>query len=134
MRIRYVYAGSNIPDSGSGSASKNLGILIQKIVSKLSEYDPECSSRIRIQIILHHGSGSRGKKVPDPGSRIPIRYTAYPESLPGLHYYKDRLPLHLSPSCRSTRCCSDMRRFNAIYHRSFLLCLLAKWFPPETHT
>jgi hypothetical protein len=36
----------SIPDPGS--LSKNLSILTQKIVSKLSGYDPGCSSRIRI--------------------------------------------------------------------------------------
>jgi hypothetical protein len=46
-----------------GTASKNLSILM---VSRLSEYDHGCSSRIRV------------KKVPDP-DRIRIRNTIYPD-------------------------------------------------------
>ncbi len=57
------------PDLGSASASKNLSILNQKIVSKLDsqKYDPGCSSRIRI---------------PDPGSRIQI-FIFYPSQIQG---------------------------------------------------
>jgi hypothetical protein len=58
LRIRDVYPGTRIRNffhPGSeffhpGSKSKNLSILSQKIVSKLSEYDPSCS-RIQIMII-----------------------------------------------------------------------------------
>jgi hypothetical protein len=52
-----------------GSASKNFSILTQKIVSKLSEYDPGCSSRIRILILYPSRIPDPGvKKTPDPGS------------------------------------------------------------------
>jgi hypothetical protein len=51
---------SRIPgQKDSGSASKNLSILAQKIVSKLSENNLGCSSRIKIQIFNHPGSGTR---------------------------------------------------------------------------
>ncbi len=54
-----------------GSALKNLSIWIQKIVSKLSKYDPGCSSRIRFpdldpDILLNPDPGV--KKAPEPGS------------------------------------------------------------------
>jgi hypothetical protein len=56
-----------IPDFGSGSASKSLSILKQKIVSKLSEYDPGCSSRIRNLIFYPSRIPDPGvKKAPDP--------------------------------------------------------------------
>jgi hypothetical protein len=42
------------------NASKNLGILIQKIVSDLPDPD--------LDFFTHPGSGSRVKKAPDPGS------------------------------------------------------------------
>ncbi len=56
---------------GSGSASKNLIILTQKIVSKLSEICfPVCSSRIP----------DRVKKAPDPGSgSATLRYLVWSE-------------------------------------------------------
>jgi hypothetical protein len=70
---------SRIPDSnffhprsrvkeipGSRSASKNLGILTQIIVSKLSEYDPKYSSRIRIP-------DPWVRKASDPGAATPVR-------------------------------------------------------------
>jgi hypothetical protein len=58
---RDIYPGSririfSIPDFGS--AIKEFKILTQKIVSKLSEYDPRCSSRIRI-LIFFTGSQTR---------------------------------------------------------------------------
>ncbi len=57
-----------------GSASKNLSILTQNIVSKLSENDPGCSSRIRIFTY----PGSRGQQ--GTGSWILIRNTGPPYS------------------------------------------------------
>jgi hypothetical protein len=70
LRIRDVY-----PDPGSQffSSRKNLGIFTPKIVSKLSENDPSCSSRIRILIFTYTGSqiqGSKRHRIPDPGSRF----------------------------------------------------------------
>jgi hypothetical protein len=61
------------PDPESASASKNLSILTQKVVFKLSEYDPgcSCSSRILILIFTHPGSriqGSKRRRIQDPGS------------------------------------------------------------------
>jgi len=82
-RIRDVYPGSDffpsrIPDPNisipdPGSASKNLRILTQKMVSKLKEICLCCSSRIRIPDpnpdLLHIPDiGSRSQKAPDPGS------------------------------------------------------------------
>ncbi len=54
--------GQKIPESGS--ASKNLSILTQKIVSKLSEYYPVCLSGIRIPDPDLDFFPSR---IPDPG-------------------------------------------------------------------
>ncbi len=61
---------------GPGSASKNLSILTQKIVFKLSEIwsglfipDPDCSSRIRIpdpDFYLYRILGSKRHWIPDP--------------------------------------------------------------------
>jgi hypothetical protein len=56
--------------SGSGCASKNLIILTQKNVSKLSKYDAGCSSRILILIFYPSWVPDPAiKKAPDPGSR-----------------------------------------------------------------
>ncbi len=71
--VRDVYPGSrstifSIPDPWS--ASKNLNILTQKIVSRLLKYDPGCSSRIRILIFYPSRILDPGvKKAPGPGSR-----------------------------------------------------------------
>jgi hypothetical protein len=80
LRIRDVYLESrvrifSIPDPGS--ASKNLSILIQKILSS-RKYDPGCSSRIPDPGV---------KKAQDPGSRIRIRNTDHhvTSSLPAKH-------------------------------------------------
>ncbi len=82
LRIRDVYPGykffsSRFLDPGSKtfpdplSALKNLSILTQKIVSKLSEYDRGCSCRIRILIFLPSRIPDPGiKMAPNPGSRI----------------------------------------------------------------
>ncbi len=92
LRIRDVCPGSRIrifsipdpgsrvkkiPDPGSGSTFQNLSILTQKIVSKLSEYDQGCLSRIRITgygfwFFTH--PGSRVQK--GTGPRIQIHKTA----------------------------------------------------------
>jgi hypothetical protein len=56
----------SIPDPGS--ASKNLSILTQKIVSNSWKYDPCCSSRIWILIFYPYFSGSRGQKGTGSGS------------------------------------------------------------------
>jgi hypothetical protein len=48
---------------------KEFKYLTQLIVSKLSEYDPGCSSKIRILIFYHPESqiqGSKRHRVPDP--------------------------------------------------------------------
>jgi hypothetical protein len=66
MRIRDVYPGSEFFHPGSrvkkfpdpGSASKNLSIFNQKIVSKLSE----ASSGMFIRILIFTHPGSRGQK------------------------------------------------------------------------
>jgi hypothetical protein len=59
-----------LKDSGSRSTSKNVNILTQKIVFKLSEiWPPGCSSRIRIpdlDFLIIPGQGF--KAAPDPGS------------------------------------------------------------------
>ncbi len=57
----------NIPDPGSGSASKNLGIFTQKIVSKLSDPD--------LDFLPILDRGVKGQK--GTGSRIRIRNTEY---------------------------------------------------------
>jgi hypothetical protein len=46
-----------------GSGSKNLSILSQKLFLSFRKYDPECSSRIRIQILIFYPS-----RILDPGS------------------------------------------------------------------
>jgi hypothetical protein len=91
LRIRDVYPGSEffpsriqdqknswIPGSRSGSASKILSILTQKIVSKLSEIwskifipDPDPDPNLDFLHILD--PGSRGQK--GTGSRVRIRNT-----------------------------------------------------------
>jgi hypothetical protein len=84
----FFHPGSRVKKiSGSGSASKNLSILTQNIVAKLSEI--RCLSRIRIpdsDLDFYpsripdpgsggqKGTGSRGQK--GTGSRIRIRITA----------------------------------------------------------
>jgi hypothetical protein len=76
-RIRTV----SIPDPGS--ASKNLSILTPKkktkkwfISSRKYEYDPGCSSRIRMLTFYPSRIPDPGvKKAPDPGSQIRIRNT-----------------------------------------------------------
>ncbi len=75
LRIRDVYPGSRIrifsipdpgyrvekiPDPGSGTASKNLSILTQKLFLNSWKYYPGCSSRIRILIVYP-------SRIPDPG-------------------------------------------------------------------
>jgi hypothetical protein len=81
-----------IPDPGSGYASKNLSILTQKIVSKLGNMIP----------VVHAGSRSRGRK--GTGSRIRIRNTAMitptfrvageqPERAQAGHPPEDQVPL-----------------------------------------
>ncbi len=72
-----------------GSASKNLSILIQKIVSKLS--DPGCSSRIPILIfypsrIPDPGPGSKGHLNPDPDPHHCLSY-----SVPTHHEKSEKL-------------------------------------------
>ncbi len=72
-----------IPDPNfvySGSTSKNLSILTQKLFLSSRKYDPGCSSRIRILIpdpdpdfFTHPGSQLQGQK--GTGSRIRIRDT-----------------------------------------------------------
>jgi hypothetical protein len=57
----------SIPDPGS--ASKNLSMLTQNIVSKLLKYDPGCSSRIRILIFYPSrilNPGVKKAPIPDP--------------------------------------------------------------------
>ncbi len=64
-------------DSGSGSASKNLSILTQKIVSKLSEKwsgmfipDPDPGSSFRIRIPYPVLDFFYSSRIPNPGSRV----------------------------------------------------------------
>jgi hypothetical protein len=58
-----------IPDPGSGSASKNLNILTQNIVSKLRNRNFHPRSRIRILIFNPSLIPDPGvKKAPEPGS------------------------------------------------------------------
>jgi hypothetical protein len=69
---------SRIPDPnfchpGSASASKNFGILAQKIVPRSRKYDPGCSSRVRIldpdlDFLPIRIQDPVVKKAPDPGS------------------------------------------------------------------
>jgi hypothetical protein len=84
LRIRDVYPGSDFfhPESGlfpsripeTGSASKNISISTQiKWFLSSQKYDPGFSSRIRILVFTHPGSG--GQK--GTGSRIRIRNTAF---------------------------------------------------------
>jgi hypothetical protein len=67
LRIRDVYPGHNF--FHPGSASKNLGNLTQKMVLNSPNYDPGCSSRIRIpdpDFLPIPDPGA--KKAADPGS------------------------------------------------------------------
>ncbi len=66
----FFYPGSRIQGKkNSGSASKNLSILTQKIVSKLSEICSGCLSQIWIpdpDFFLTRIPGSKSHRIPDP--------------------------------------------------------------------
>ncbi len=89
LRIRDVYPGSEFfhpkttksrvkknPDPGSGTASKNLSILTQKLFLSSRKYNRGCSSRIRILFFLPIPDPGV-TKAPDSGSRIRIRNTGF---------------------------------------------------------
>ncbi len=90
--LQYCGSGMFIPDPGSeffpslirifhprsGIHFKEFKYFNQnKIVSKLSEYDPGCSSRIRILIFLPIPDPGI-KKAPDPQHWLPLKGTALP--------------------------------------------------------
>jgi hypothetical protein len=67
----FFHPGSQIQgqkDSGSLILIRIKEFLSPKIVSKSRKYDPDCSSRIRILIFTHTGSGIQRSK--DNGCRI----------------------------------------------------------------
>ncbi len=80
LRIRDVYMGSRmfIWDTGSEFFPSRIRIkvfkyLTQEIVSKLSEYNPDCSSRCP-----DPDPGSRGEKAPDPRSTTLVYHLLIP--------------------------------------------------------
>jgi hypothetical protein len=74
----------SIPDANffhPGPASEEFINLTQKIVSKLSEMDPECSSLIRILIFFHPVPGSRDQKGTGEKEGLSSCRKSFPSSL-----------------------------------------------------